>query len=168
MTDKWTERRVLNLLHDRYSQMRGNGPRWSKAEHVKNAAGFGATRTADFVATHLWPGTPSGRDIAFHGHEVKVSRSDWLTELRDPTKAEAFRPFMHFWWLVVSDKNIVKPGELPPGWGLMAPGADGRLRAVKGAPRNNPEPMPIVMTAALLRATAKTAERRTVEGQRAE
>ncbi|MFI5426079.1 hypothetical protein [Aeromicrobium sp. UC242_57] len=28
----------------------------------------------------------------FHGHEVKVSRSDWLTELRDPTKAETFPP----------------------------------------------------------------------------
>lgn len=153
-----TEREMLDLLNLRYSETRGNGPRWARAEHVKNATGYDHARTADYISMHLWPGYPAGKTLALHGHEVKVSRSDWLTELKDPSKAEAFRPYMHHWWLVVSDAKIVKPGELPPLWGLMALQGT-KLRVMKQAPRIEPEPMPLIMTAALLRATGKTAAR---------
>jgi hypothetical protein len=58
---------------------------------------------------------------------------------------------MHYWWLVVPDKSIVRD-DLPEGWGLMI--ANGSTRAVvKPAPNQNPEPMPTSMTGALLRAT---------------
>ena len=150
---KWTERMMLDLLNDRYSQTVGNGPRFARAEHVKSDAGFDARRTADYIAMDMWP----SKGLALHGHEVKVSRSDWLCELRDPTKAEAFRQFMDFWWLVVSDKGIVR-NDLPEGWGLMAVSGN-RLRVVKPAPRLTPEPLPKPLLACLLRATGKTAAR---------
>lgn len=153
-----TERDMLDLLNQRYGQIYGNGPRYCRAEHVKNQLGHYHSRTADYFAVHLWPGIPVGKDHAIIGHEVKVSRSDWLAELRDPEKAEAFRPYVHQWYLVVSDRNIVKPGELPEGWGLMALQGT-KLRVITPAPRQEPLPMPLTMTAALLRATAKTAAR---------
>jgi hypothetical protein len=96
-----------------------------------------------------------------HGFEVKVSRSDWLTELKDPEKAEAFKPYCDHWWLVTPTADIVR-GDLPEGWGhLVTSTREGGsfLRIRKSAPRLAREPMPFEMTAAWLRATAKTARR---------
>lgn len=170
-----TERDMLDALHYRYSQVNpGNGPRYACAEHVKNQAGFNARRCADFIAVDCWP---TG-GIELHGHEVKVSRSDWLHELKQPEKADAFKRYMDRWWLVVSDAKIVKPGELPQGWGLLVPGkftTSGhwphyheprevvRLRAATMAQRLDPEPLPKEMLATLMRSTARTAKRRSHE-----
>lgn len=151
--ERWTERRMLDLLCARYTHRVGNGERWARAEHVRSHAGFDARRTADFIAMDLWP----SKGLALHGHEVKVSRSDWLTELRDPSKAEEFRRYMDRWWLVVPDVSIVR-SDLPEGWGLMACHGQ-RLRVVKPAPVLHPEPVPRTMLACLLRAAVVTAER---------
>lgn len=56
-----------------------------------------------------------------HGIEVKVTRADWLRELKDGRKADAGAALCHRWWLAVGDKTIVKAGELPDGWGLLVP-----------------------------------------------
>jgi hypothetical protein len=154
---RFTERDMLDLIHARYSVDAGNGPRYVVAEHVRNQGGFGweaTLRTADAIAVDLWPS--SGHLI--HGFEVKVSRSDWLTELRDPEKCEAFKPYCHHWWLVVPDASIVRD-DLPVGWGLLSIGGDGRLRIRRRAPKLDPQPMPFTMTAAMLRAASKTAVR---------
>ena len=156
-----TERDMLDALRRRYTAELGNGDRWIRAEHVRNGTGFygyhpdmkyGPLRTADFVAIDGW----ESKQHVTHGHEVKVSRSDWLTELRDPEKAEAFRPYFDYWWLVVSDKAFVKDGELPHGWGLMAQMGTA-LRVVKQAPRNLKKlPLPWSMNVGLMRAIQKT------------
>jgi len=151
---------MLDHLHSRYARLGGNGVRYVCAEHVRSQAGFDAPRCADMIVQDLW--TAKGLELI--GHEVKVSRSDWLAELRDPGKAGAFRPYLHRWYLVVSDRSIVQ-GDLPDGWGLMAL-SGGKLRVVRPAPLRVPEPMPATMTAALLRAVAKTAERRAKDGPR--
>jgi hypothetical protein len=158
---KWTERMMLDAIHRRYSQRAGNGPRYVVAEHVRNQCGFGGDyfgtgplRTADALAVDLWPS--SGHLV--HGFEVKVSRSDWLHELKDPEKAEAFKPYCDHWWLVVPDAAIVRD-DLPNGWGLLVDGKAG-LRIKKRAPHLEREAMPFEMTAAWLRAAAKTARSR--------
>lgn len=158
---RWTERMMLDLIRQRYSQIsQGAGPRYVVAEHVRNCAGFGGygsnptLRTADAMAVDLWPSTGN----LIHGIEVKVSRSDWLTELKDPEKAEAFRPYCDHWWLAVPDAAIVRD-DLPEGWGLLAVGRDGKLRARKQAPKLDRQPMPFGMVASLLRAAVKTAGR---------
>jgi hypothetical protein len=147
---------MLDLLHVRYGAVRnGNGIRYVLAEHVKNAAGFNANRILDMMIQDLYPST----GCAIHGFEIKCSRADWLTELKDPTKAEAFRPYCDYFWLVVADKDIVKPGELPAGWGLLVPSTVAwlPLRAARSAPRNTLAlPMPREMNAALMRAVHKT------------
>jgi hypothetical protein len=169
--DKYTERQMLDYLHKRYSFEIGNGRRYAVAEHVKDDAGFYHKRVADFISIDCWPGG-QGDGIQLHGHEVKVSRSDWLHELKDPEKAEAFKRYMDRWWLVVPDLAIVKPFELPEDWGLLSlvketiPGwgshptrAGFQLRVKVQAPRLSPEPLPKPMLATLMRATAKTAKR---------
>lgn len=166
---KWTERDMLDLLHERYGQKSGNGPRYVLAEHVRNQGGFGGwdiehfqstgkrttLRTADAMAVDLWPSS----NHPIHGFEVKVSRSDWLAELKDATKAEAFKPYCDHWWLVVPDAAIVRD-DLPADWGLLAVGGDGRLRAARRAPKLDRQDMPVGLMAAWLRATVKTTARR--------
>lgn len=59
----------------------------------------------------------SGRHLV--GHEIKVSRSDWLHELNQPGKADLWADQCHAWYAVAPSTDIIKPEELPAGWGLM-------------------------------------------------
>lgn len=166
-TRTWTERDMLDALHDRYSATSQGGYRYVCAEHVRSACGFagvsvdpGGTwtsrtlRTADFLAQDTW----EAQGLALHGHEVKVSRSDWLTELADPEKADAIKRFCDFWWLVVPDPAIVRD-DLPDDWGLLAFGRNGKLRIYRRAPRLTPDPHTPTFRASLLRGVRKTAQR---------
>lgn len=164
---KWTERMLLDLLRRRYSRDHGNGPRFVFAEHVRSEAGFGewsrdhfqrtgnrtTLRVADAVAVDLWPSSGN----VMHGFEVKVSRSDWLTELRDPTKHEPIAQFCDHWWLVVPDAKIAHDG-VPDGWGLLAVTKNGRgLRVHRPAPRRERVAPTPSFLAALLRAAQRGA-----------
>ena len=153
-----TEAAVTDALHVRYSQVHGNGRRYAVAAGVRSHAGFDARRTADYVAMDLWP---SG-GLRLHGHEVKVSRSDWLRELKDPSKAAEFVPYMNCWWIVVSDPRIVRPGELPDDWGLMVMRGI-ELTVKKPAPKRDALPLPPTRLAALLRAVSQTAAYRATQ-----
>lgn len=148
-----SEADILQRLHVRYGLVTMNARRFAVAEHVPSSTGS-ASHIADFVAFDVWRSK-----LLFHGHEVKCSRSDWLAELRQPWKAESIKRYMDFWWLVVSDKNVVKDGELPDDWGLLVVSGS-VLRAAKSAPRLSPEPMPRIFTASFSRATQRTALRR--------
>lgn len=158
--NKHTEASMLTLLHKRYGTVKQNyPPRFVLANHVRDDANR-ARRTADFIAqdTH-GGGYRSGNNLhryPLHGHEVKVSRADWLSELRDPDKAEAFRPYMHYWWLVVPDKNIVKPGELPVGWGLLAMRGNNLAQVVEAPLNLDIQHMPTGMRVAMFRSVIKT------------
>lgn len=55
---------------------------------------------------------------ARRGFEVKVSRSDWLKELRRPEKALDALAWLDY-WSVAAPPGIVREGELPAGWGLV-------------------------------------------------
>lgn len=147
-----TERVMLDALHRRYCFTSAGARRYAVAEHVGNRP-VSATRVADFIAMDLWK---SG-GFQFHGHEVKISRSDWLAELRDPDKAAEFIPYMHRWWLVIASAGMVHPGELPEQWGLIELRRDGTLRAVKEALAHESLPLPPGRLAALMRAVQKTA-----------
>lgn len=68
----------------------------------------------------------SSRGRELWGFEFKVSRSDWLCELRKPEKAESWFQYCDRWGLVVSSAEIVKVEELPVGWGLGVPSKNGQ------------------------------------------
>lgn len=150
-----TERDMLDALHVRFGLVAANKPRYVKAEHVRATTGFDCG-TADFIAVDTWR---SG-NVAVHGVEVKVSRSDWLRELKAPWKSEPFRAWCHYWWLAVPDRAMVKDGELPGGWGLLTAvrRSDGWvLRQAAPAPRKDAPPIPPASFASLLYAAARTA-----------
>ena len=135
---KATEAELLQLLERRHaSHGNGGSGEYAFLTHVRNDGGFSATRTFDAIAVSLWP----SRGYAIDVFEVKVSRSDWLRELKDPGKSEAAWGIGDRFWIVAT-AGVVEHAELPHGWGLIeAHGGkvtdDGmtgrRLRTVKAA-----------------------------------
>lgn len=114
---------------------------------VRNATGFAASRSADAIVFSLWP----SRGLEVSGFEIKVSRADWVKEMRNPAKAEEIAQYCDRWWLVVDDEKIVQAGELPPTWGMMAPKGDG-LRVVREAQKLNSVALDRSFVAAVCRA----------------
>lgn len=76
----------------------------------------------------LYCGFFGSRGRFLRGYEVKVARSDWLAELDQPAKAEAWEQNVHEWWIVAPDTTIVRPEELPHGWGLLVPDPNPRTK----------------------------------------
>jgi hypothetical protein len=128
-----------DMLHKRYA-----APEWALLEEVAPKTG-GGTRYADAVAVNLW----SSRGHAVHGFEIKVSRSDWLRELKQPEKAEDVYQYCDYWW-IVAPKGIVKDGELPPTWGLLELRESGLVQSV-AAPKLSPKPITRGFFASLMR-----------------
>lgn len=116
MKTKLCEADVIRLLQKRYGETAGNGNAYAFIPHVRDAAGFSANRTIDAYCMGLWP----SRGLMIEAFEIKCSRSDWLRELKDPGKADGFCQRADRFWLVVADKEIVRDGELPSTWGLLA------------------------------------------------
>jgi hypothetical protein len=115
---------------------------------VGNRTGANTSRHADAVAMGLWP----SRGLVLEGFEIKCARGDWVRELAAPEKADAVCRWCDLWWVVVADREIVRAGELPPRWGLLAWDAKaGKLVKVTPAEQLVPEPLGRPFIAALLR-----------------
>lgn len=112
-------------------------PGYTTMFEVRDATGFDATRSADALVLGMY----KSRGMLLQGFEFKVSRSDWLCELKDPRKAETWMRYCHHWWLLTQDPGIVHPGELPPTWGLLKLGARNKIECVVQAPMLEPEPL---------------------------
>lgn len=121
-------------------------PAFALLTEVGNGTGSNNNGWCDALAMSLYP----SRGLELFGFELKVSRADWLRELRNPAKLESFVQFCDRWYLVVSDKSIVKNGELPSAWGLMISTRSG-LRVKVKAPELEAKPVDRVFLAALLR-----------------
>lgn len=112
---------------------------------VGNNTGSKVTRHADAVAIGIWPST--GHQI--HGYEIKVSRGDFLDEMKNPQKSWPVMRYCHRWSLL-TPPGLVKVDELPPNWGLST--FDGKsIRSIRHAPMLAPEPISPGFVAALVR-----------------
>lgn len=127
---------LLALLQRHYLKPGDIKPGGVFVPEVSNNGNFGAGRRCD--AIYVGFTNVSGRILV--GHEIKVSRADWLAELNKPGKADVWGDECHEWWLVVPDPSIVHAGELPDGWGLMYPGGgrSTRMRVHTKAHRKDP------------------------------
>lgn len=119
---------------------------------VRNSAGFSANRACDAMGIGLWP----SRGCHLHGFEIKVSRADWLRELKEPAKAEAFATYCDFWYVAAGARDIVRPDELPEGWGLLVPRGE-RLEEIVKATKREALPMPRGMLAAFVKRASQQA-----------
>ncbi|WNT44978.1 nuclease [Arthrobacter phage AbbyDaisy] len=76
------------------------------------------------------------------GHEIKVTRSDVMAELADPTKADPWLRYCSRWYLVVADPALVEGLTIPDLWGVMAPPSGRRTRSMtilREAPKLTPD-----------------------------
>lgn len=160
-----TEAEMVALLKKRYSGASSAGlPRYITAPQVPIFTD-GAHRRIDFIAVDstteevMLPADTAYTRLPppVHGFEVKVSRADWLTEHRTGgKKSEPWRGHCHYWWLVVPNQKVIKPGELPAGWGLLV--GENQLRAVVKPVRSlNTQPLDME----LMRTIARHSQRKT-------
>ena len=122
---------------------------WALLRQVRAGTGWRRDPTyADAIALNLWP----SRGMELHGFEFKASRSDWVRELKQPRKAEMIFGYCDRWWIVTSERTIVRKGELPPTWGLLVPAKAGEGFSVRvAAPKLKPKLLDRGFIAALLR-----------------
>jgi hypothetical protein len=106
--------------------------------------------TADAVIIGNWPSV--GYEI--QGFEIKISRADWLNEVKNPEKCDPTKRYCDRWWLLISSEKYVKEGELPEDWGLMVAHGTG-IKIVKQAPKLTPEPIKPQFITGLMRANKR-------------
>ena len=149
--DEELEEGAKLVAHDLFLRLQGtfSAPAYVTLQEVRDATGFDGHRTADAIAVSLY----RSRGKAIWGFEMKVSRSDWLHELKQPEKAESIMRYCDHWALVVPNKDIVKAGELPDTWGMYV-AQKNRLKCVVPCPKLDPLPMSITMLTALIYAVA--------------
>lgn len=128
-----------------YLAVRYSNPEWVFLPQVRSSTGT-ANRIADGMAFNMYHST--GYEII--GFEIKVSRSDWLSELKDMSKSNEIMEYCDKWYLVVSDASIVKDGELPKNWGLLVLKDDKLVQKIRPTPQKTVQ-MPLPFVASLLR-----------------
>ena len=138
---------------DYLERTRYGSEQWAVFREVRNATGFvkKVERYADMLAVSVWP----SRGIYLEGVEIKVSRSDWLKELRNPQKADAFFDYCRHWF-IAAPKGVVEKSEVPATWGFIELTTK-RHRVVKQPEENsNPKPLDLLLFASLIRHLKKT------------
>lgn len=135
----------MSTVHAALAQ-RFAAPEWALVFEVADSTGFQSSRRADAVALSLWP----SRGLEIHGIEVKVSRSDWLRELKDAAKSAAIQRWCDRWW-VATMPGVVAANELPPTWGHLEMRGDKLIQRV-AAPALEAEPISRGFLMALVRA----------------
>lgn len=138
---KLSSEEIKRLLKAKYDE-----PAFAFFTEVGNGTGSNCSRYADAVAFSLYPST----GLEMIGFEIKVSRSDFLNEMKNPSKANDIMKFCDRWYLVCP-KGMVLPDELPKTWGLLEVGQEGRIYKKKIAPPLEPEPLNRKIISALLR-----------------
>lgn len=124
---------LIKRLKNKYSP-----PDYAFLSQVRNQTGYSGSdgiRTVDGLAMGLW----GSRGIDLMGFEIKVSRSDFLSELKQPDKSDAIAKFCDYWF-IVAPKGMVKIEELPITWGLIEPYGSG-LRIKKQGVKLESKPM---------------------------
>jgi len=121
-------------------------PEWSIFFEVADGTGMNQRRWADAVAMNMYP----SRGMEIHGFEIKVSRNDWLRELKNPEKSSTVQQYCDRWW-IVAPKELIKPGELPPTWGHYDISATGIIRQMVAGPKLESVPVNKSFMAAMLR-----------------
>lgn len=139
-----------------HEAVRGAYPHHIHLTEVRDATGFDAIRSADAMAIGMY--SSRGREV--RGFEMKVSRTDWLKELKQPDKAESLARFCNAWALIAPTENIVHAGELPKPWGFGVPhrrrsNAALKLHWIVTPPELQPAPYDLVFLTALLAAARK-------------
>lgn len=123
-------------------------PAYAVFYEVSNDTGAKARTWTDAIAVGVWPST--GQEII--GIEIKVSRSDWLREAKNPAKTSPMFDHCDRFYLACPS-GMVPASEVPQNWGVLH--FDGtRMKVAKKAPALEPRPVSRGLMAAILRRAA--------------
>ncbi|HMJ56688.1 MAG TPA: hypothetical protein VK540_31685 [Polyangiaceae bacterium] len=123
-----------------------SGHAFAFLREVSNGTGWsGMKQYADALVVSCWP----SRGIWIGGVEIKVSRSDWLRELKKPGKSAPIQAFCQHWW-VAAPPGIVQLDELPKTWGLYEVTGK-KAKVARPAPELKPVPLTLEFIASILR-----------------
>ena len=137
---------MLAALRARYRDEDG----YALIPQVPDGTAWQKKRTADALLFSLW----KTRGIYIHGLEIKASRGDFFKEVDHADKSESIAKYCHC-WSIVAPKDMLKPNELPPAWGLIEV-ADGTTKVKKRAPyRDDVEPLTHGFIAGVMRAAQR-------------
>ena len=107
----WTAQRVVKALHHKHPR-----PNWVYFPEMRIGTGYGkdAEQRIDAWAMNLMPSNHFVR----YAYEVKVSRADYLVEMKKPWKRKhALLVSNHFYF--ATPKGLIQPAELPAECGLI-------------------------------------------------
>lgn len=123
MRTVWTESTVVSALTQVFVP-----PAHVILSQVRNGTGFSRKREryADALVASVYP----SRGLWLAGIEVKVSRSDWLRELKDPEKSADIQQYCKYWW-IAAPSAVVAISELPETWGFIECSMRGEKRHVE-------------------------------------
>jgi hypothetical protein len=125
-----TEKTVTEALENKFKL-----PWHAFFPQFRDATGWDSSRTADAISIGLY----SSHGLELRGFEIKVNRSDWLTELKATKKAMAVLQYCDQWW-IATIPGIVKPDEVPNSWGIYELKGK-KLIVVREAKELKPVPM---------------------------
>lgn len=116
--------RIKALLHHRHP-----APEWLCFEELSDGTDG---RRIDFFAINMWKSGWIGKKVPRAvAYEIKVSRSDFMHEINDPSKRASAEKLASECWFA-TPANLIKSDEVPSNWGLLAFGPKS-VRQMKAA-----------------------------------
>lgn len=132
----WTTRDILDALIEKYRKFNDAGytdaPKWIFFPELGNH-NF-ASRRIDLWAMACW----RSLDYIRRSYEIKISRGDFLNEMKHPEKREFALKISNEYYFV-TPPGLIKVDELPEECGLIELSKKGNLVTKKKAPRRNPD-----------------------------
>ncbi len=143
---------LLDAISKRHSDY-GGKPEGILIFELATGTGYSAGEPSRLDAFHM--GDTISKGLKRTAYEVKISRSDFLREIRDPRKRRAaMRVSNQFYF--VTPVGMVKPEEIPLECGLMECMEGGHLTTTVEAPYRDGMPASWLFFAAVARRLVKT------------
>ncbi len=143
---------IVNLIRKKYKvQSKGYNPCVIMEEVPDGTGGF-QRRWIDVAVFQMWP----SKGLTRSAFEIKVARSDFLSELQHPEKHAWCKECFHYFWFV-APKDIIQLEELPEGIGWMYPRGQ-QLCVARAAKFNSNPKLDDHLLAGFLRAAYKEIE----------
>jgi len=109
-----TAKDIKEMLRREHAGKNFSGEKWAFFEEFRLPGFALGVRSLDAWAINVWPSS----NFAKVAYEIKVSRSDFLRELKEPIKRrEALLMSNSFFF--VAPRGLIKPEELPIECGLI-------------------------------------------------
>jgi hypothetical protein len=146
---EYTSAQLVKLVRNKYKSPPNSFERAVILEEVPNGTGGYQSRWIDVAVFEMWP----SKGLSRSAFEIKVSRSDFVNELRQPEKHQWCKECFHYFWFV-APKDVIKEEELPTNAGWMYPAGE-RLCVKRHAVRNDTPRLDNKLLAAFMRAAGK-------------